>query len=345
MIKNQRLQKRSRVVARAKNPKSGHGRDEVGPKFKVGDVVVVHSLETAARHHLPHTHTGGTVIAVDPFGKLQIRYSRGFPVAIVDPRDEKTVVVLRDEDSGFRCTAPTREQEQQLREIALAKHLHWEQQRRADEMALASVVLSKRELIASGELCTSTSPQGVLPVEVPTPDERVALMRVLYTYTDQVDQAAPTGPDYDHAQTPWPAHQDRSLMKMATERLEQGDCCAALMLIKWATATVDTTRHSLTYQKPKLASRISKLHLKVNQWMVRHAAYLPLYRSTVVPSTRCDSVEELMRRGNLDNAARRLALAMCLLPQSGTSSPADCLDFDTLRRTARIFSKLQAEIR
>eukprot|EP01043_Picozoa_sp_COSAG02_P010703 COSAG02_NODE_381_length_23450_cov_65.782493_19_plen_377_part_00 len=339
-VKNQRLEKRSRVIARARDAKSGHGRHDMEPRFKVGNVVDVHTTDGG--------FANGTVVAVDSSGRLQIRYrpcprSGLYAMETVDPHDDAIRVVLCDEDSDYRYTYPAREQEQHLREVALAKQAHWERQHQADEMALASVLLSKRALLASGELCATTSSQGVSPVEVPTRAERAALVRVLYMYTDRADLAIPTGIAHDYVQTPWPAHEDQLLMKMASERLDQGDFCAALVLIKWATATVDTTKRSLTYQKPKLASRIFKLQLKVNQWMVKHAAYLPLHKSMAVLNHHCDSVEEYLCRRSLDNAARRLALAMCLLARSRTPSPADSLDFDTLRRTVRVFSKLQAD--
>merc|ERR1712146_299081 len=120
---------------------------------------------------------------------------------------------------------------------------------------------------------------GILSIEAPRAEERAALQRVLHM--DRVDLAVTTAPKHtaDYASTPWPAHQDRMLMQMANHRIEQGDICAALVLIKWAAVTIDTTKHSLTYQKPKLAAKISKLQLQVNRWMVRNAAYLPLLKS------------------------------------------------------------------
>ena len=263
------------------------------------------------------------------------------------------------EHSSYRYMYTGTQQERHLKSIALAKQQHWEQQRRADDIALANVVFSKRQLLANGEVCTRTSPQGVLLVELPTAEERAALMRVLYA--DRVDLAALEGPSHqpepepeqqlmhlaEYAQTAWPAHQDQALMDMATERLEQGDCCAALMLVKWATVTVDTTKHSLTYQKPKLATKIFKLQLKTNQWMARHAAYLPLINLPPgVYEKPCDSAEEYLCCAKLCNATRRLALAMCLLPQPGAFSPAShYLDFDTLRRTARMLSSVAAKHR
>lgn len=62
----------------------------------------------------------------------------------------------------------------------------------------------------------------------------------------------------------------------ASEQLERKDDCAALMLVKWATVTVDTTRHSLSYQKPKLAKKVAHLQLLAEKWMAKHTAYLPL---------------------------------------------------------------------
>ena len=345
-LKNQRLEKRSRVIARAQNPKSGHGRHDTVPRFEVDDVVDVRWCTTAGL-----VANTGTVVAVEPSGRLQIRYrpcprTGWYSTQPLDPHDDTITVTLHNkgiQDSSYRCTDPAREQEQRLREVALAKQAHWERQHRADEMALANVLLSKRALLASGELCATTSSQGVSQIEAPARAERAALVRALYLHTDQAALAIHTGLAQDYAQTPWPTHEDQLLMKMASERLDHGDLCAALVLIKWATATVDTTKHSLTYQKPKLASRIFKLQLKVNQWMARHAAYLPLHKSAAVLNHHCGSVEEYLCRRKLDNAARRLALAMCLLARSETPSPADCLDFDTLRRTVRVFSKLQAE--
>ena len=366
MIKNQRLEKRNRIVARAQNPNSGRGRNEL-PRFKVGDLVTVQRTTT------PTTTTGppapvhpslitGTVTAVDECGRLRVRYRKVWDTSekatiTVDPRDSMIHVTPSNDDvqhGSYRCTGT--QHERHLKSVALAKQRHWEQQRRADDIALAAVVLSKRELLASGELCTRTSPQGVFLVGLPTAEERAALMRVLYT--DQVDLAACEGPSrqpepepeqqlthlVDYAQTPWPAHQDQALMGIATERLEQGDYYAALMLVKWATVTVDTTKHSLTYQKPKLAAKISKLQLKANQWMAGHVAYLPLVN--LPPGVRekpCDSAEESLRNARLCDATRRLALATCLLPQPGALSPAShYLDFDTLRRTARFFSLVAA---
>lgn len=341
MIKNQRLQKRNRIVARAKNPKRGHGRDNM-PRFEVGDLVTVHSASTRTTwgHVMVRT---GTVSAVEKSGVLRIRHHSGSTIT-VNPLDEMTEVVLSDAEaqSGDRSA---REQEQRLWQIAVDKQRHWEQQRQADEMALAHAVLSKRGLLASGELCIATSQQGVLPVDAPTTAERSALMRVLYEGRAVLEET--TAPDsmINYAQTPWPAHQDQALLKMASERLEKGDCCAALVLVKWAAATVDTTKHSLTYQKPKLASRISKLQMNVNRWMSRHAAYMPLLEAAAVPTSAPESVQTHQRHMRLETATRRLAFAMCLLSQLGNPPPATCyLDFDILRRIMRTLGKLQPSV-
>ena len=343
MIKNQRLQKRNRIVAKAKNPKSGHGRDDL-PRFEVGDLVNVQSANAETTWDRAMMRTG-TVVAVDNSGVLRIRHHSGSTFT-VNPGDEMTEVALSDGDAQIDGRS-AREQERRLRQIAVDKQQHWEQQRRADEMALAHAVLSKRGLLASGELCTATSQQGVLLVDAPTVAERSALMRVLYEDPASADLEGTTvlNPMMNYAQTPWPAHQDQALLKMASERLEKGDCCAALVLVKWAAATIDTRKHSLTYLKPRLASRIFKLQVNVNRWMGRHAAYMPLLEAAAAPTRGLESVHEYQRHRRLGTATRRLAFAMCLLSQSGPASPATChLDFDILRRIMRIVGKLHPSV-
>lgn len=213
---------------------------------------------------------------------------------------------------------------------------------RAVDLCLESVVLEKRSLLASGTVPTDTSRQGILAMEHPTAEERATLVRTLKragTGTDKVEpeQEQPEQVEAEPQPEPWPTHQDQTLIKLAMDKLEQGDVCAALMLVKWALATFDDSKHSLTYQKPKLAAKVAQLQHRANKWQVKHAAYLPLLRD---PLSQGEDKNDV----GLAIAKRKLALAMSLLPLSdfrashprlGTCSPlAQFLDYDLLRRAA-----------
>ena len=63
---------------------------------------------------------------------------------------------------------------------------------------------------------------------------------------------------------------------MAHEHLCGGDAVAALSLARWAVATIDTRRHSLVYQKPKLHRRLQRLQAACLRQLGQMAAYLPL---------------------------------------------------------------------
>ena len=58
------------------------------------------------------------------------------------------------------------------------------------------------------------------------------------------------------------------------------------MLARWAVAALDTTTQSLTYIKPKLATRIKQLERQAARWLQQHAAYLPLLSDPTVQLAR-----------------------------------------------------------
>jgi hypothetical protein len=297
MLKDQRLQKRGRVVNRAKNPRTGRGRDD------------------------------------DSDDELSLT--------------SEACVGSSSESQAARARALARER--QLRDEAAAAQRRSQQEQRAAELQLARVVLEKRELLASGDVRTATSHQGIIAMAHPTVEERATLVRTLYL--EPHPQLEPgleleLEPEPEMDPGPWPTLQDQVLLNMANDQLSRGDFCAALLLAKWATCTIDTTKHSVTYQKPKLAAKIAHLQELANSWLARHAAYLPLFHGQSTSAAAADRGSNYAKKDSTQDttsddlglalATRKLALAMSLLPRLGTDSPlAEFLDYDPLRRVGR----------
>ena len=127
------------------------------------------------------------------------------------------------------------------------------------------------------------------------------------------------------------------------------------MLARWAVAALDTTTQSLTYIKPKLATRIKQLERQAARWLQQHAAYLPLLSDPTVQLARNASGGEwsgydLTRvwvpttaggpNRALTAAQRRLAWATANIERLAAGSPAVLLDYDVLRRVARKVRRL-----
>ena len=130
------------------------------------------------------------------------------------------------------------------------------------------------------------------------------------------------------------------------------------MLARWAVAALDTTTQSLTYIKPKLATRIKQLERQAARWLQQHAAYLPLLSDPTVQLARNASDgewsgipgDDLTRvwvpttaggpNRALTAAQRRLAWATANIERLAAGSPAVLLDYDVLRRVARKVRRL-----
>lgn len=138
----------------------------------------------------------------------------------------------------------------------------------------------------------------------------------------------------------WPSVQERAMLSLAKERLEASDPCAAQLLAHLAVMTVDTTRKSLTYQKPKLAANLRKIDELATRWLFRHAAYVPMVcNETRFPLCRSqDSCET-----NLSHVhACRLVLGMGCSVRLASGSPISLLDYDLLRRVGRRIASYRA---
>lgn len=267
-LKDQRQQKRTRIIARRVAGKVGHGRDDgLKSAFEPGDRVTVHPCAVGDHRRV----TIGEVVALADAestearrqGMVYVRLDRpsslGGGMAGLEAANRFAGVQLfrehhlsKDRDSmswafthihGERLAAQAAAREQ--REI--------ERQDREADRALVTILLHKRALLASGDVEATTSPQGTSPFEVPTDKERALLVRALYHPEDLTVDDDPAMPldlreaerteagagyelDLDAVQrvgVDWPVEEDRALLALANEKLERRDPCAARLLARW----------------------------------------------------------------------------------------------------------------
>ena len=213
--------------------------------------------------------------------------------------------------------------ERQRSQQALAEQREHESLELANECQLVSVLLQKRDLVASSQLAIETSAQGLTPMVCPTQNEKAMIARVIYR----------TEEHWPIREEAWPSVQERALLSLAKEKVDASDPCAARLLAHLAVMTVDITSKSLAYQKPKLAANLRKIDELATRWLLRHAAYLPM----VCNETRFPAGQPPHSSvANMSHVhACRLVLGMGCSVRLASHSPISLLGYDLLRRVGR----------
>lgn len=254
-LKDQRQQKRTRATARRVAGKVGHGRDDDGADsaFELGDRVTVQPHVAASRGiPVDGRMVVGTVVAQNTEtghwqrqGMVHVRLDRpssgggrsGLEAANHFVRVQlfhQNELLKYGDHASLRVAS---ERERLAARAAAREQREIERQDREADRALVTILLHKRALLAGGDVEAATSPQGTSPLDVPTEQERAVLVRALYHPEELTSDDDPAMPlDLRAVQrvgVDWPVAEDRALLVLANEKLEQRDPCAARLLARW----------------------------------------------------------------------------------------------------------------
>ena len=191
-MESQRMKKRSRALGRI--GRTGHGRDDdtggssaygAWRDWRPGDRVAPLTPANSGRRGTIRRGPSGLQIRVgiewDDTPCVRYHYADAEQV------DVRTLRRLGDEE----VIREAAQRERAAGQKAKAERRRLEAGERQMERALVPVLMSKRALLASGELRVDTSPQGVPAMACPTRHEKAVLVRVLWKQKPTLPRASP----------------------------------------------------------------------------------------------------------------------------------------------------------